>query len=151
MIFGGAMYYMTVYAYYEEVGFHTPPAYPGQSQILLTSVATGAPEEMVVDDFRAIDASSSPLKFRACFTTPMSIAMLSETYKLMEDGKAEPLTAPSWFDCFDAGAIGKAIEDGEAVAFLSQSEIRSGADRVVAVFPDGRGYAWHQLTDEYQE
>ena len=57
----------------------------------------------------------------------------------------EPLTAPGWFDCFDAVAIGEALEKGEAIAFLSQANIHPGVDRVVAVFPDGRAFAWHQL------
>jgi hypothetical protein len=28
---------------------------------------------------------------------------------------------------------------------LSEPEIHPGVDRVVAVFPDGRAFAWHQL------
>ena len=28
-----------------------------------------------------------------------------------------PLTAPGWFDCFDADAIGEALDRGEALAF----------------------------------
>ena len=58
---------------------------------------------------------------------------------------AEPLIAPRAFDCFDAKAIGRALETGEAQAFLSEPEIRPGVDRVVAIFPDGRGFAWQQL------
>jgi hypothetical protein len=34
---------------------------------------------------------------------------------------------------------------GEALAFLSEPNIHPGVDRVVAVFPDGRAFAWHQL------
>ena len=56
-----------------------------------------------------------------------------------------PLTAPGWFDCFDAGKIADALDSGEALAFLSQSAVAPQIDRVVAVFPDGRAYAWHQL------
>ena len=73
----------------------------------------------------------------------MTQGMLTETYQIYQD--AVPLTAPGWFDCFDAAAIGAALEKGEAIAFLSESEIHPGVDRVVAVFPDGRAYAWHQL------
>ena len=46
----------------------------------------------------------------------MTQAMLTETYKTYEG--AVPLIAPSWFDCFDATAIGEALEKGEAIAFL---------------------------------
>ena len=33
------------------------------------------------------------------------------------------------------------------VAFLSVADITRGVDRVVAVFPDGQAFAWHQLND----
>ena len=39
-------------------------------------------------------------------------------------------------------------ERGEALAFLSEPLKDYGMDRVVAVFPDGRAYAWHQLNAE---
>lgn len=58
---------------------------------------------------------------------------------------AEPLVAPDWFDCFDAGAVGAALQDGTATAWLSVPEVHYGIDRVVAILPDGRGVAWHQI------
>ena len=64
---------------------------------------------------------------------------------------AEPLIAPPWFDCFDAARIGPDVADGPAVAFLSQREIAPGVDRVIAVYPDGRAFAWHQLNEKYAE
>lgn len=142
-IAGVAMYWLQVYAFYEPVTFR-----PGE-EILLTTIAADKPEPILVQDVQGIDADSSPLRFRACFHTPMSQAMLTETYRLY-DG-ATPLVAPGWFDCFDATAIGEALESGEAIAFLSQSDIHPGVDRVVAVFPDGRAYAWHQLNASASE
>ena len=79
----------------------------------------------------------------------MSLATLTETYQVYP--AAEPLIAPSNFPCFDAEAIGTALETGEAVAFLSEPEIHKGVDRVVAVFPDGRAFAWQQLNDAYKD
>lgn len=134
---GVAMYWLQEYAYYTEAAFT-----PGD-EIRLTLIAGGEAEPIPVADLSGIDAESSPLRFRACFTTPLSLPLLTETYLLYEG--AEPLNAPSWFDCFDAQAIGAALESGEALAFLSQGGIASDIDRVVAVFPDGRAYAWHQL------
>jgi len=134
---GIAMYWLQVYAFYEPVSF-TPGA-----EIMLTPIIGETPEAIVVGDVQGIDANSSPLRFRACFTTPLTLATLSETYKVY-DG-AVPTIAPGWFDCFDAQAIGDALESGEALAFLSQEGIAPEIDRVVAVFPDGRAYAWHQL------
>jgi hypothetical protein len=98
---------------------------------------------VLYDGFTAIDANSSPIRYRACFTTPMSHALLSETYEIYE--QAEPLTAPEWFDCYDAQAIGKALEEGRALAFLGQRDVTYGVDRVVAITEDGHGYVWHQI------
>lgn len=134
---GIAMYWLQVYAFYEDAAF-----VPGQ-EITLTLIESGQPEPILAEDVTGIDAESSPIRFRACFRTPMTQGMLTETYKIYD--KPEPLTAPGWFDCFDAVAIGAALEKGEAIAFLSQENIHPGVDRVVAVFPDGRAFAWHQL------
>ncbi|PTX56376.1 hypothetical protein C8N43_1033 [Litoreibacter ponti] len=134
---GAWMYYLQVYAFYEEVQTPDPVA--------LTSVATGAPEDIIADAITAIDADSSPIRYRACFETPMSHALLTETYELAVG--AEPLVAPDWFDCFDAQEIGEALQTGEALAFLGQENIEYGVDRIVAIFEDGRGYVWQQLND----
>jgi hypothetical protein len=150
LLAGIAIYWLQVYAFYEPVSFT-----PG-NEIRLTPIISQVPEVIVANDVSGIDATSSPLRFRACFTTPLSQAMLTETYVVYDN--AEPLVAPGWFDCFDATAIGKALETGEAIAFLSEKNINSktdaagvlqpsGIDRVVAVMPDGNAYAWHQLND----
>ncbi len=141
---GGAfLWYTAERAYYEPVAF-TPGA-----EIRLVPLAGDQPEAILVADVTGTDAASSPIKFRACFTTPLSLAMLTETYRDYPD--AEPLIAPSDFDCFDAKAIGRALESGEALAFLSEPNIHPGVDRVVAVFPDGRAYAWHQLNAQFKD
>ena len=137
LVAGIAIYYLQVYAFYEEVAFT-----PGQ-EITLTTIESGQPEPILAEGITGIDADSSPLRFRACFHTPLTQAMLSETYRAY-DG-AEPLVAPSWFDCFNAVEIGTALERGEALAFLSQANVHADVDRVVAVFPDGRAFAWTQL------
>lgn len=142
-IAGGFLWYTAERAFYEPVAFQS-----GQ-EIRLVPLAGDQPEAIVVEGVEGIDAESSPIKFRACFRTPLSLAMLTETYR--EYPEAEPLVAPSGFDCFDAAAIGKALETGEALAFLSEPNIHPGVDRVVAVFPDGRAYAWNQLNAEYKD
>lgn len=138
LLAGGFLWYTAEQAFYEPVVFQ-----PG-AEVRLVSLTSGLPEAILASDITGTDATSSPIKFRACFTTSHSQAMLTETYQPYPG--AEPLIAPSSFDCFDAGAIGKALETGEALAFLSEPGIQPGIDRVVAVFGDGRGYAWQQLT-----
>ena len=143
LIAGAAVYYLQEYAYYDSVSFA-----PG-NEISLTLIESGLPEPILAEGIEGIDADSSPLRFRACFHTPMTQAMLTETYKTY-DG-AVPLIAPSWFGCFDANAIGEALEKGEAIAFLSEAGIAPQIDRVVAVFPDGRAFAWHQISPDAEE
>lgn len=142
LIFGAVVYYTQVYAFYDEVAGE-------DAAISLTNIATGEPEPILVQDFEGIDGSSSPIRYRACFTAQMSFAAITETYAPY-DG-ATPLTAPGWFDCFDANAIGEALEAGDAFAFLGEKDIHDGVDRVVAIFPDGRAYAWHQLNEKFAD
>lgn len=136
-ILGGVLYYQQVYAYYDDV-----PA--GPEAVRLTSVSTGEAEPIAVQNFRGIDAISSPLRYRACFETTLSQAMLTETYQIVDN--AEPRVAPRWFDCFDAVQIGADLRT-EAVAFMGVENIAYGIDRIVAIYPDGRGYAWHQINE----
>ena len=136
LIAGIAMYYLQVYAFYEEVSAEV-------EDVQLTNLVTGEPEPILFENFKGIDSDSSPIRYRGCFDVAGSLAMLTETYVIYDD--AEPLVAPGWFDCFDAERIGSDLETGEAVAFLGQENVQYGIDRVVAVYPDGRAFAWHQI------
>ena len=133
---GAALYYLQVYAYYTEVAAEV-------ANVQMTSVSSGVPEPILFENYNGINSNSSPIRYRACFDTPLSQAMLTETYVTYTG--ATPLVAPGWFDCFDAEKIGDAIESGEAIAFMGVQDITYGVDQVVAVFPDGRGYVWQQI------
>lgn len=139
-----AIYYLQIYAYYYPV-----PAAAEAAQIRLVSVATGEPEPIAVSEFEAIDADSSPLRFRACFRVDNSLAMLTETYELAEG--AVPLNGPSWFSCYNAADVGEALAKDEALAFVSDPEIHPGIRRIVAVFDDGRAFAWHEVNPEAED
>ena len=136
IIAGFGLYYLQVYAFYDALP-------PETDEILLTSLSSGEPEAVAVDGFSGIDSDSSPIRYRACFEMPASLAMLTETYVIAEE--AEPLIAPGWFDCFDAERIGADLAEGVAIPFMGVKNIVYGVDRVVAVYPDGRGYAWNML------
>jgi len=126
-----SVYYLQVFYYYDRV--------------TLDAVTLTTPDgETGIDatDIRAIDATSSPIRFRACFETAPGARTIGVPY----DG-AVPLTAPFWFDCFDADAIGAALEDGTARAYLGTKNIDYGVDRIVAITDDGRGFVWHQLNN----
>jgi len=137
LVAGVSLYYLEVYHYYYEVNAEEA------GEVQLTSVVTGEPEPILFERFEAIDADSSPKRFRACFETSLSQAMLSETYVIADE--PVPQTGPAWFDCYDAREIGEALEAGEAVGFMGVKNIEYGIDRIVAVMPDGRGFAWHQI------
>ena len=136
LIAGTALYYLQVYGFYQEVT---------AGDVELVSVVSEMPEPIPFDGLTAIDADSSPIRYRACFTTDYSLALLSEGYVLAE--KATPRNAPGWFDCFDAAAIGEALENGTALAFIGQKNIHYGVDRIVAITEDGRGFVWHELNE----
>ena len=138
LIAGGAMYWLQVYAFYEELE-------PHQIDIPFAR-KDGLPEILWIDEAaapRAIDSESSPIRYRACFT------YTADHERLLADGipapDAVPLNAPGWFDCFDAARIGADLESGAATAFLGQENIQYGIDRVLAIYPDGRGFAWNVI------
>ena len=136
LIAGIAMYYLQVYGFYTEVI---------DEEVELVAIATQEPETIPFENFQGIDADSSPIRYRACFTTDLSLAMLTETYVLVEN--SVPRNAPGWFDCFDAETLGSEIDAGTALTFLGGKNVEYGVDRIVAITQDGRGYVWHDLND----
>ena len=141
LVAGAAIYYLQEYAYYGPVKASAPA-----TQIRLQPLDGALAEPMLMtSEFEGIDADSSPLRFRGCFLTPMTLPMLTENYLIYDH--PTPLNAPSWFSCFNADQIGEDLESGAAVAFLSEANIHPGIDRVVAIYPDGRAFAWHQLNE----
>ena len=136
LLAGGALYYLQVYHFYREVQL----ASNGGEVAMKITLAGGEAVDLPARDFRGIDADSSPIRFRACFDTD-----LPQDAALVPYAAAEPLNAPGWFDCFDAPAIGAALQEGRARAYLGERNIEYGIDRVLAIYPDGRAFAWHQI------
>ncbi|MEO1470591.1 MAG: DUF6446 family protein [Pseudomonadota bacterium] len=128
-VFAVALWYAQFYAFYDEIE--------------ADRVAIGG-TDYAVEGFRGIDATTSPLKLRACFR-------LAEVPDAPVHVDPTPLVAPGWFDCFDAEALTRALDAGEATAYLAGPKERPGADRVVARFPDGRAFMWRQLTPEFAD
>ena len=136
LVGGGAIYYLQVYHFYEEVDLASEG---GEVEMKITR-ADGRVLDLAAPGFQGIDADSSPIRFRACFD-----AALPQDAALAPYEAAEPLNAPRWFACFDAQAIGAALEEGRARAYLGEKNIQYGIDRIIAVMEDGRAYAWHQI------
>ncbi len=136
---GGGLDYLQIYGFYEEVAATDGP----DVQLILQD---GDAEQAIdYSNFRAVDADSSPIRFRACFETTETLDALSATY--VDAGDVIPRNAPGWFECFDAAALAQELKAGTARAYLGQKNIRYGVDRIVAVTDDGRGYIWHELND----
>lgn len=137
IIAGAALYYLQVYAYYDRI---VPN---GSNDVVLTLRQNATAQPIDYNNFKAIDSNSSPIRYRACFTTTAPIDALKNDYVIIKD--AEPLVAPRWFECFDAKEIGAAIEEQQATSFMSIENVTYGVDRVVTVLPDGRGFAWNRI------
>jgi hypothetical protein len=136
---GAGLYYLQIFGYYEEV-----TSQPGRD-VMLVALATDAPEPIPYGAFQAIDAQSSPIRYRACFTTTADPATLAASHVTLAE--ATPRNAPFWFDCFDAEAIARQIEAGTAKLFLGAKNVHYGVDRIVAITTDGQGYVWHELNN----
>jgi hypothetical protein len=138
LIFGAVVYYTQVYYYYDTVEA------TGVDDVTLTSLE-GDAVSIPYADFQAIDASSSPIRYRACFTTTLTLEELAAGFEPYAN--PDPRNAPGWFECFDAEAIGDALEAGQAASYTVQRNIEFGIDRVAAITADGRGYVWETVND----
>ena len=136
---GAGMYYLQVYGYYYDV-----EPRPGADVVLLADAAQ-PPVAIPYSSFQAIDADSSPIRYRACFETDVALDELRATYVTAEE--ATPLTAPGWFDCYDAVGLADDLKSGKAQAFIGQKNVHYGVDRIVAITQDGKGFIWHVLNN----
>jgi hypothetical protein len=136
LVAGVALYYLQVYGFYETLE---------RDEVTLVTRESDAPEVIEIADFEGIDADSSPIRYRACFSTDLTPEAAAERFVPL-DG-VTPRNAPGWFDCFDAEALGGRLEAGTARAFLGAKNVAYGVDRIVALTPEGRGYVWHELND----
>ena len=128
LVFGAALYWFQVYAYYDRID---------GGEVVLTT-RDGAAVTVPTEGLTAIDADSSPLRYRACFSHDLDAADYAP------DPDAEPLNGPSWFSCYDAGEVDAALRSGEAVAVMGTANVTYGVDRVAALWLD-RGVMWHRL------
>ena len=134
VIAGGAMYWLQVYAFYRMLA---------PEEVALQAVGReGGPLPLAASNIEAITADSSPIRFRACFSVADPAGVIAAARPAAD---AVPLNAPSWFSCFDAQSLGADLAEGRATAIIGTENIRYGIDRVLVVYPDGRGFAWDQI------
>lgn len=147
LIGGAAMWYLQVYGYYRDVTLGQGALNEGLTTIQLVDAA-GEYTVLNPKDFQGIAADSSPIRFRACMTLDDPAAAVATAPPAPE---AVPLVAPHWFDCFEAAEIGADLEAGRADAVLAEPDYLKGIDRILAIYPDGRAYAWHQLNETFKK
>ena len=128
VIFGATLYYFQTRAYYYDVTDVTEVYAYGDA--------------FPVTDYRGIDAITSPLKMRACFTVDWDYWPSDEFQDI-----AKPLNAPPQFDCFDAQKITEDLTAGNATAILAQSNEPYGFDRFIVQYPDGNAFMWRQINE----
>ena len=126
VVFGVALWWFQTRAWYYNVD--------GVTEV----TAYGDP--FPVSNYRGIDATTSPLKMRACFDVDWDY-WPSEEYRDV----AEPLTAPDWFDCFNAQQLTADILNGKATAILAGDNEIFGFSRFIAQYEDGRAFMWRQI------
>jgi hypothetical protein len=134
ILFTAGLWYTQFHAYYYDL----PPE---------PLVIEGT--EYPVETWIGTDASSSPLKRRVCvtFTEEVAQTILAAHSHLDE---AEPLVAPDWFECFDAGQIDRDVASGTANAFKMGPSGFDGVDDYLALYPDGMGFIWRQILPDYE-
>ena len=69
--FGIGVYYAQIYGYYDTFS---------EGEVALTSVLDKSQEIIPLIDFDAIDADSSPIRYRSCFKTTLDITTFPETF-----------------------------------------------------------------------
>lgn len=69
----------------------------------------------------------------ACFETPLSQALITETYVILEEELQVPASVPA---CFPSSLSDDAM-DGAALALAGAQ-----TNQYIAIYPDGRGFVW---------
>ena len=134
---GGALYYLQIFGYYTRLQSNDVTVQ------LTTKDGVGTRNPLEIRQAQAITADSSPIRYRACFDTDLTSTKALDRFEPYKG--ASPLVAPFWFSCFDAKALGRDLENNQAIAFLGTENITYGIDEIVVLYPDGRGYAWRQI------
>ncbi len=109
-------------------------------QIRLLPYIGSTSEVINANNLDAVANAADPLSFHGCFKTPLTYGLLTETYQTHDT----PTPKSEKLNCFDAVQVQADLNTGNALAFVGEKNIHPGIDRVVAVYEDGRAFAWHQ-------
>ncbi|MEM7439159.1 MAG: DUF6446 family protein [Pseudomonadota bacterium] len=121
------------------------PGQPLDMTMTLVPVGGGNAEAVIADELQVVSSNAQPELIWACFKVLMNHSTLTESYQLVD--AAAPLKPLVDIDCFDAETLAADLQTGDALAFLGQRDVAPGIDRMVAIYDDGRAFAWHQRMD----
>lgn len=127
---GAGLYYLQGHHYYQRVS--------GVASITIGGAS------FAVTGYDGLDNPALPLRLRGCFTLTEPAAALAAG---APTEKFEPFAAPGWFDCWDPAALDRDLKAGRAKAVIAEraGEGDFATERVVVIYPDGRGYQWRRL------
>jgi hypothetical protein len=110
--------------------------------IKLTQQSNNLPIKILIND-KPISAYSTDAKFyNSCFNVITTIDQLSSKYvKSNNPAPSKPLGNMA---CYNYDQLKEDIKSGVAYSFIGEENIINGIDRIIAVYSDGRAYAWHQ-------
>lgn len=117
---------------------------PIDVEIKLTPIG-GTPETIAIGEPQATVDNALVDSFWACFHVDLSYAMITETYEIFD--AVAPTMPVSSLPCFDAQQIIDDVQSGAAIAVLGQQFTLSGMDQIVAIYQDGRAFAWNQKAE----
>ena len=142
LIFGVALWYFQIYAYYDELA-EEPLEIQGVSYEVTAWEGIDAP---AAED----GTPTSPLKRRVCLSVAPETARKIAAEQAEAEG-LEPLVAPPWFECFDAGQLTEDLASGLAAGYHLGPSGFEGVDNYMALYEDGRVYLWRQLDPKYKK
>lgn len=135
---GAGVWYTQEYAFFDRID-------PASAQAQITVETATGPVPLPLTAFEGINADSSPIRWRICGQA----GALPEG--MTPAPASEPLNGPRWFSCYDAPRIGADLQSGAATAYLAQTDIRPDVDRILAVYPDGSVFGWHEYNEKNPE
>jgi hypothetical protein len=132
-VFAAAQWWFQTRAYYAPI----------ESADLFVTTLTGEVLTLTPETFEGIDADTSPLRFRVCFTLDEAGLAAAGQGAPSRSPRPSPRRAGSTASTPPPSA--RRWRPARPRPSSRERNARAGVDRVFAVFPDGRVYGWHQL------
>ncbi|MCI4662448.1 MAG: DUF6446 family protein [Neomegalonema sp.] len=132
-----------LYFYYDQIEARRAQAVSGLGEIMINN------ESVALQTYQGVEHPEHPLRLRGCFQVA-SMANAPWGAQMLDD--AVPFGAIDGLDCYDPEAIDTDLQAGQAKAYLAGIETFSDGrvitQRIVVLYPDGKGYQWRRLIEQ---